>query len=74
MRDDRLLLKVPAAARLLDISRSRAYALARSGELPGVVRLGGSIRVSLRALEEWIDARRAVATSVDGTPEGGSRR
>lgn len=58
MADERLLLKVPAAARRLDISRSYAYQLARTGELPGVVRLAGSIRVSVRGLEEWIELHR----------------
>jgi excisionase family DNA binding protein len=56
--DERLLLKVPAAARRLDISRSYAYQLARTGELPGVVRLGRSIRVSVRGLEEWVERQR----------------
>lgn len=67
MADERLLLKVPAAARRLDISRSYAYQLARTGELPGVVRLGSrAIRVSVRGLEEWIELHRQ-----DGRPSLG---
>ena len=53
-----MLLRVPAAAQRLDISRSQAYELARRGELPGVVRLGRSMRVSVRALEDWIEGHR----------------
>jgi excisionase family DNA binding protein len=49
------LLRIAEAAERLAISRSRAYALAKTGDLPGVVRIGGSIRVSARRLEEWID-------------------
>ena len=56
--DDHLLLRVSAAARRLEISRSHAYALARIGALPGVVRLGRSIRVSVRGIEEWIEQER----------------
>jgi len=56
--DDLILLRVPAAARRLDISRSHAYALARIGALPGVVRLGRSIRVSVRGIDDWIQQER----------------
>ncbi len=69
MRDDRLLLRIPAAARLLDISRSRAYALARSGELPGVVRLGHSLRVSVRGLEEWIEGHGGAVAAIKDAPK-----
>jgi excisionase family DNA binding protein len=56
------LLKMEEAARQCRISRSKAYAMARAGTLPGVVRLGGSLRVSERALTEWI-AREAAETT-----------
>jgi len=65
---DPLLLRVAAAAEPMAISRSHAYQLARTGRLPGVVRLGGSLRVSVRGLEEWIAAQRQVehvATEAD---------
>lgn len=55
--DNRLLLKVPEAARLLRISRNLAYALVAKGELPSV-RLGRVIRVPRQGLEEWL-ARKA---------------
>jgi excisionase family DNA binding protein len=44
------LLEVAALVR---ISRTTVYALARRGELP-TIRVGGQIRVSREALEEWL--------------------
>jgi excisionase family DNA binding protein len=41
---------------MLRVSRSKIYALAAEGSLPGVVRIGGSLRISERRLREWIDA------------------
>lgn len=49
-----LLLDLETAAGLLSISRSRCYALAKAGELPGLLRLGSTWRVSRARLEEWI--------------------
>jgi excisionase family DNA binding protein len=54
---ERLLIRVSEAADRLAISRSRAYELAQEGRLPGQVRLAGSIRVSLPALQAWIDGQ-----------------
>jgi excisionase family DNA binding protein len=38
-------LTIPETAKLLRINRGRAYAMANDGTLPGVIRLGRSIRV-----------------------------
>jgi excisionase family DNA binding protein len=51
----RALLRMDEAAERLSISRTKAYELAQRGELPGVLRVGKSLRVSARRLEEWID-------------------
>jgi excisionase family DNA binding protein len=48
-----LLLRVSAAARVLSISRSKAYGLCAAGILPSV-RIGSSIRVSVQALERFV--------------------
>ena len=48
-----LLYRVSTAARLLAISRSRAYELCAAGILP-TVRIGSSIRVPARALERFV--------------------
>jgi excisionase family DNA binding protein len=50
-----LLLAVPKAAKLLGISRSGAYRLAETGELP-VKRLGGRIYVVTAKLLALVDA------------------
>ena len=50
MQTERRFLTVPEVARLLRINRGRAYAMAADGTLPGVVRLGRTIRVDREAL------------------------
>ncbi len=46
---------IPEAARILGISRSLAYALARKGELPGTIALGKRLVVSRAALERVLN-------------------
>ncbi len=48
--DDARFLTVPETARLLRINRGRAYEMANEGTLPGVVRLGRTIRVDRERL------------------------
>jgi excisionase family DNA binding protein len=50
-----MLLAVPRAAKLLGISRSAAYRLADTGELP-VRRLGGRIYVVTAKLFDLVEA------------------
>ena len=50
-------LKVPEVAEVLRIARSRAYELVAAGEIPSI-RIGRSVRVSRRELEQWLDERR----------------
>jgi excisionase family DNA binding protein len=52
---DRLLLRVPEAADVAGISRSLAYELIRTGQMPSV-RVGRSIRVPADGLKRWVDA------------------
>lgn len=49
------LLTMLETSRLLHISRSKVYELAREGKLPGVIYVGNSIRVNRAKLEAWID-------------------
>ena len=52
-----LLLRVEEVAKLLACSKSQIYAMAKSGELPGVVKLGkAGVRVSKAALIAWINS------------------
>jgi excisionase family DNA binding protein len=53
-----LTISVEETARQLGIGRTLAYELARRGELPGAIRLGGRYVVSRRALERVIDGER----------------
>jgi excisionase family DNA binding protein len=48
-----MLLTVTEAAKALAVSRSTAYRLATSGELPSI-RIRGMLRVPVAALERWI--------------------
>ena len=49
-------LTVPEVARLLRINRGRAYEMANDGTLPGVIRLGRTIRVDRIRLLEGLTA------------------
>ena len=51
---EKLLLKIDEAADLLSMGRAKAYQMAQTGEMPGVVRMGRSVRVSAQALREWV--------------------
>lgn len=50
---EKLLLKPTEAAEALGIGRTMIYEMLQQGLLP-TVRFGRSIRVPVRALEEWI--------------------
>lgn len=52
--NDRLLYRITEAAEILGVSRSKAYELVASGEIPSV-RLGGTVRVPADALKSKID-------------------
>jgi excisionase family DNA binding protein len=53
-KQSKLLIRVSEAAERLSIARSKAYLMAQTGELP-VVRLGKSIRVPVKLLDEWVE-------------------
>jgi len=50
------LLRMPVVATILDVDLQRAYEMARTGLLPGVVRLGRQIRVDRQKLQQFIDS------------------
>jgi excisionase family DNA binding protein len=52
--EDRMLLRVEEAARLLSLGRAKAYLMAASGELP-TVRVGRSVRIPAAALRAWVE-------------------
>jgi excisionase family DNA binding protein len=56
MATEPILLRVAEAARLLAVSRSKAYEMVATGAIPGVIRLdGGSVRVHRPTLEAWLE-------------------
>ncbi|MBI1884765.1 MAG: helix-turn-helix domain-containing protein [Deltaproteobacteria bacterium] len=72
--DTALLLTVPQAAELLQISCDLAYQLVARGELPHI-RLGMAgrvIRVPRFGLEQWIAREAGVPAARDGPPARGS--
>ena len=51
--NEKLLLRVPEAAEMTSVGRSKAYELVAGGEWPSI-RVGRSVRVPLAGLLEWV--------------------
>lgn len=58
------LLRVDEAATLAGIGRNQFYAAVKAGAIPGVLRIGRSIRISRKKFLEWLDG--------DGEPTKGA--
>jgi excisionase family DNA binding protein len=56
VHEDRILLRVAAAARAMDVSRSKLYVLINQAQVPHV-RIGGSLRIPVQALRAWIEQK-----------------
>jgi excisionase family DNA binding protein len=54
MDEQSTVLTVEEAAKRLKISRGKAYAMTKSGEMPSV-KLGRSVRVPVDALAKWLE-------------------
>ena len=50
---EKVLLRPTEAAEVMGIGRSKVYQLIASGDLPAI-RIGGSVRVPVTALEAWV--------------------
>ena len=50
----------------LHCSRSKAYLLIANGEVPGVMKIGSSVRISREAVEAWIRAETGPSMSAPG--------
>ena len=59
------VLTVDEAARLLRVNRKTLYEAIRAGEVPGVVRLGRSIRIGREALLRWMEGNGSPALGDD---------
>jgi excisionase family DNA binding protein len=53
---DRLMLRPTEAGEAIGVSRSKAYELIATGQIPSV-KVGGCVRVPVAALQEWIARR-----------------
>lgn len=51
---EKLLLKQSEVSEITGWCRTTVYDLIRRGEMPGVVRVGRSVRISAEALREWV--------------------
>lgn len=51
--NEKLLLRVSEAQRILSLSRSTVYAMIASGEIPSV-RIGRAVRVPVDGLRDWV--------------------
>jgi len=59
------VLTVDGAARLLRVNRKTLYEAIRAGEVPGVVRVGRSIRIGRDALLRWMEGNGSPALGDD---------
>ncbi len=55
MQNEPILLRAEEGAALLNISRTKFFELMATNSLPGVVRIGRSVRISRAALERWVE-------------------
>lgn len=70
---ERMLLRPVEVAQALGVCRSKAYQLLATGELPGVIRIGRSVRISATSLRRWVEEQAAGAgDTVEASP--GSKR
>jgi excisionase family DNA binding protein len=63
---EKLLLRPGEVAETLGYSISRVYQLLAKGELPGIIKLGRLVRVSAKALQEWVDQQAQGGQGDDG--------
>ena len=51
---DTAVIRVEDLAARLDIGRRAAYEAVARGDVPGVIRIGRSIRISRQAVDRWL--------------------
>ncbi len=62
------VLTVEEVAALLRVNRKTAYEAVRRGELPGVRRIGGTIRISRQAVLDWLTEGQACVSRSSRSP------
>jgi len=61
---DKLLLKPMEVAETIGVGRSRIYEMLTAKEMPSV-RIGRSIRVPVKALNQWVEDRQSTPNLTD---------
>lgn len=64
MNTERKTYSVPQAAVILGIGKGTAYEWARSGDLPGVLKIGQRFLVSRRVLDAYVNGEQSEAQAV----------
>ena len=59
MNTERKTYSVPQAAAILGIGKGTAYEWARSGDLPGVLKIGQRFLVSRRVLDAYVNGEQS---------------
>ena len=65
-RRPKLITADELAFEYLHCSRSKAYLLIANGEVPGVMKIGSSVRISREAVEAWIRTETGPSMSAPG--------
>lgn len=53
---DQRLLTIPNVCAYLHLSRTSVYRMINRGEMPGVLHIGGVVRIDKDELDKWIQA------------------
>lgn len=64
------VLTVEELAARLRIGRRQAYEAIRRGEIPGVIRIGRSLRISSHAVSAWLHDGAAEGGTTEAEPDG----
>ena len=64
---NRETLTVIEVARILGIGRNHAYLLARSNEIPGVIRLGRRVLIKRKVFQDWLAGSSDSVTVLDSS-------
>jgi excisionase family DNA binding protein len=67
--DDKLVMSVPAAGKLLSLSRCTAYKLAHTGEIP-TIRMGRKLLVPKQGLEHLLNGESKPKEVKEGMNDG----
>ena len=71
LTQEQRVVSVESAGKALGIGRSAAYEAVRRGDIPGVIRLGRRIVISVQALDRLLaEGNQPVGAAHDGASDG----